>query len=356
MKKSFRIILILIGLMFFFFGIKSNYEKIQKGKDFSSVKGKFIGAKVFSSDEGNNTYELYYSYIVNGTEYNISTNYGTIVFPEIGEIKTIMYNPSNPNEAFLTGMGPSIFLLLLGCTFTFMTTAFWIKSSSSIKQKTKDFLFNGIMGLVFLFIGIGLYIYLSDGSDIVFDLNALLYAAGDKTIFIIPFLGFGAYVTIGNIISLFVNKSDNNKETKDIETIDNETTETEIIDNEVLIENVEKSEIYNAANEGLSKVTSIIKIMKIIILFIILGYIFKLIFIAGNTMTLVILLIFFIFGSAVFIYSILPFIRALLITKYSEKVECFDLTINKIKTIGSKIFKIVFIILVLVFLICFFFI
>lgn len=208
MKKSINKfgllpICILIGIAFFFFGAKTTYMQIQKSKNYVSIEGEFIKSNIYSSDEDGVTYSLTYLYKVDGIDYTVSTDYGTSIIPEIGTKKTIKYNPSNPNEAIIPGMGNTILLFFLGFMFTFiplvMIFSIFPNNEKGNKQKTREIVLSFTIGFVFTVLGVGSYYLMCLGSDTL----SLLYAWKTNGLWIIIpmlFVVIGVYIIIFSLL------------------------------------------------------------------------------------------------------------------------------------------------------------
>ncbi|NLB37172.1 MAG: DUF3592 domain-containing protein, partial [Clostridiales bacterium] len=152
MKYIFGLFLI-IGLILLLFGLKMTYEKKQATKDYASTEGKFIGTVLYSdgSYRKNDTYALTYSYVVNGIEYRVTTDYGSGFVPKLGTERTVKYNPVNPREAVLNGMGANGLLLFLGIMFTVIPSIFiYILSFGSNKKSFEGNGLAAIFSLVFM--------------------------------------------------------------------------------------------------------------------------------------------------------------------------------------------------------------
>lgn len=139
---------LLMGIIGIIIGSYLIYKDNIKSENYHIIDGKFIGSSVYSKDSDGTTYKLTYSYNVNDNEYKLSTNYGSGFIPDIGSIKSIKYNPDNPNEAMFTGLSSSIFILLAGIFTFLLTTAVIFKNSkySSIVILLSGCIFYYIIG------------------------------------------------------------------------------------------------------------------------------------------------------------------------------------------------------------------
>jgi hypothetical protein len=142
----------LMGIIMLVFACYSTYTSSINTKDYVTVEGKFVGSSIYSSDSDGTTYSLTYSYIVDNKSYSIYTNYGTSSVPEIGSTKTIKYNPYDPEEAILTGLGGNGLLFFLGIMFFGIPMIIIFESAI-------------IVGIVFTLVGIGAYYMMCSSTD-----------------------------------------------------------------------------------------------------------------------------------------------------------------------------------------------
>ncbi len=198
----FLSILILIGTLLTFFGVKTTYSRAQKTKDYVLVEGIYVGSSTYSSDEDGKTYTLTYSYEVDNKEYRISTDYGTGSVPKLGTKKNIKYNPNDPSEAVISGIGSSGILFVLG--FMFITFPLIIiftnnsNSESSKNSKSHEKLLSFFIGFVFVVMGGSVYYFICSGGNSL----SLIYAfqtSGIWVIIPIIFIVVGMYVILASI-------------------------------------------------------------------------------------------------------------------------------------------------------------
>ena len=105
-----------------------------------------------------------------GTEYFVETDYGSGVIPEIDSVRTVLYEPENPENAIIKGGTASVTYLTIGFMFTFIPLFMifcWLWINGKIKLNVNVFDFTA----GFLIFAVGeLCLYMMGGS--VFPWNA----------------------------------------------------------------------------------------------------------------------------------------------------------------------------------------
>lgn len=164
-----EIFMIVIGIVIIVFGIKGIINENIETKNYIKVEAKFVGTD--SEDSEGGTYSLLYEYIVDGEAYYISTDYYTSIIPKEGSIKTIKYNPGNPDDAVIAGFGEKSLVLVLGFMFVGIPLIILMassnkkdKSSPSVK-KFKSFITSLLISLVIFGIGFGFCYIMCLGTD-----------------------------------------------------------------------------------------------------------------------------------------------------------------------------------------------
>lgn len=130
MKRAFRITAFLIvlslicGIAMLIFGIRGEYKTRRETENYESATGYFTDYGVYSEGEfragrrKNTTYYLTYTYQVDGISYEISTDYGTGLIPEMGSTRTVLFDPADPARAELEGTSGSRVMIYGGLLFT----------------------------------------------------------------------------------------------------------------------------------------------------------------------------------------------------------------------------------------------
>ncbi len=154
-------ITLIIGIVCLFIGITETYKSNEIAKNYITTDGYFSDYTIYNSDEDGITYELIYTYTVNGEEYTISTNYGTNHIPEENSIREVKYNPNNPDEAVLVGTNDKNFLIYFGAFFTLGAMAFIIAilQTKGVFDKVKIDVVGLYFGIVFFIIGVGIILF-----------------------------------------------------------------------------------------------------------------------------------------------------------------------------------------------------
>jgi len=156
---------LLAGTIFLFLGIKETVSLAVKTKDWFDASGYFRDYSIYDvDDDGKTTYRLKYVFYSGGTEYFIETDYGSEIIPEIDSVRTILYEPENPENAIIKGGESSSVYLTIGVMFTaipiFMIICWlFVKGKIKISVKILDF----TVGLI-LFLIAELFIYIMCGS------------------------------------------------------------------------------------------------------------------------------------------------------------------------------------------------
>lgn len=168
-KKAVIIILfsaaLLVGTVSLFVGIKDSVSLAAKTKDWFDAPGYFRDYSIYNvNKDGETTYRLRYVYYAGGAEYFIETDYGSEIIPEIDSVRTVLYEPENPENAVLKGGNSSDVFLYIGVLFTFaplfMITV-WLFATGKLKISVKIFDFTA--GFILFAVG-ELAIYLMGGS------------------------------------------------------------------------------------------------------------------------------------------------------------------------------------------------
>ena len=156
---------LLAGIVLLFFGIKNSISLAIKTKDWFEAPGYFRDHSVYNiNNEGETLYRLRYVFYSGGAEYFVETDYGSEVIPEIDSIRTVLYEPENPENAILKGGTASATYLTIGFMFTFIplfmiTVWLWINGKIKLHVNVFDFMAG------FLIFAVGeLCVYMMGGS------------------------------------------------------------------------------------------------------------------------------------------------------------------------------------------------
>ena len=168
-KKAIIILLfssaLLAGIVLLFIGIKDSVSLAIKTKDWFDAPGYFRDYSIYDvDDDGEITYRLKYVYYSGGAEYFIETEYGSGVIPEIDSVRTVLYEPENPENAVLKGGTASSVYLTIGFMFTFIPLFMivcWLWINEKIKLHVNVFDFTA--GLLIFAVG-ELCVYMMGGS------------------------------------------------------------------------------------------------------------------------------------------------------------------------------------------------
>lgn len=157
------LILVLIGVFLLILGIQRTIQYNVQTKNYMEIQATYIDLiehERIDEDGFHVTYELIYSYEVNGKDYQIHTDYSLGKTPKEGQQKIVLYNPDNPEEAMLKGNSNGILLIVFSIMFLLPSIIFVLENFIKFKKKKiKNALNNILGGSIFLFVGVGLYIW-----------------------------------------------------------------------------------------------------------------------------------------------------------------------------------------------------
>ena len=168
-KKAVIVLLfssaLLSGIVLLFLGIRDSISLAIKTKDWFDATGYFRDYSVYDiDDDGETTYCLRYVFYSGGAEYFVETDYGSEIIPETDSVRTVLYEPENPENAVLKGGTAAETYLTIGFMFTsipiFMIICwFFVTGKLKISVKILDF----TAGFI-LFAVAELFIYIIGGS------------------------------------------------------------------------------------------------------------------------------------------------------------------------------------------------
>ena len=176
--------------------------------DYSNKISNYVETKGYFSDYStysDSTYKLIYSYYVNNIEYNVSTTYGTAMIPKQDTIRTVKYNPNNPEEAVIVGGEGYIFMIFMGILFIVVPAIIMAKdsltfiNSNETKSKLKIGLIITMLGLIPLYLITGSFSIIK----LIFDYPVSYLP---QNIIIIFLLVVGIILLIESIIKMIKNK------------------------------------------------------------------------------------------------------------------------------------------------------
>ena len=110
-------IAMICGLFMLFFGIKDVVHEHNIAEGYQETDGYYSGSSIYASDEDGVTYRLTYTYVVDGKEYGVSTDYGTQIIPKENSTRTVKYDPADPSQAFIAAAGTGHMLIIMGLMF-----------------------------------------------------------------------------------------------------------------------------------------------------------------------------------------------------------------------------------------------
>ena len=112
----------ILGICVLAFGIIGILKEKKRTENYETVQG-YCSEHVYSytNDDGNSYYRWTYSYMADGQEYSVTTNFDANFYPAIGSKRIIKYNPARPGEAFIPGMSFHHIAVLTGIIITAVT-------------------------------------------------------------------------------------------------------------------------------------------------------------------------------------------------------------------------------------------
>ena len=188
------------GIVMLFFGIKETTELGIKMKGYVETEGYLSDYAVYSADDDGTTYRLVYTYTVSGTEYTVSTDYGTGMLPPMNAARKIMYDPADPAKAVVVGGSSNAMLMFGGVMFTAVPVVIFLGIlviTGRLDISGFDFL-GFIIGIVLIAVSY-IVIYIINGSlslvkafehmGFLTAIPAMLIAAGAFVVIKTVFLG-----------------------------------------------------------------------------------------------------------------------------------------------------------------------
>ena len=121
----------IVGICLIYFGIKNQNELKEKSKDYLETEGYYTSYSTYGESD---THKLIYTYEVDGKEYNISTDYGTMIIPKENSTKIIKYDKNNPEEAIIEGINRNNIDICLGAVFIIISIALSISHLKRLKK------------------------------------------------------------------------------------------------------------------------------------------------------------------------------------------------------------------------------
>lgn len=151
-------IVFILGILMLFIGIKDTYKLNQKTKNYITTKGYYNDYEIYISDKDGTTYKLTYIYIVDGIEYEVSTDYGTNYIPDKNSVRDVKYNPDNPSKSMLVGLNNKKVLIYFGAFFVLGSIPFILVGLMMLGlfDKVKIDIIGTYVGFAFLIVGIGI--------------------------------------------------------------------------------------------------------------------------------------------------------------------------------------------------------
>ncbi|MEG1140977.1 MAG: hypothetical protein RSE41_00700 [Clostridia bacterium] len=186
------------GIIMLLFGMNGTNELDRKTENYQETNGYFSSYSIYSSDKDKTTYRLVYTYIVNGENYTVSTDYGTQFIPKENNIEKIKYNPEYPEQSIIVGTNTNNSLIFIGIIFITVPIVIFLGMLSIIGyfKKVKIDIIGIIIGITFITVGFGAIYMLTGSFSIleIFKTYSIIYILPSLIIFLI--IGIGIYLLI----------------------------------------------------------------------------------------------------------------------------------------------------------------
>lgn len=191
---------LLCGILLLIFGIKNTSDLKKETENYAVTEGYLSDYELResgSTTDRSYSYYLTYSYVVDGREYTVTTDYGSGSVPEMGSTKEIKYNPQNPEEAVIAGMNGSIIMIFMGVMFILIPGVFIMGflTNAGVFEKCPIRVFDLFIGLVPIVIGLGAFYLMADG----FSFKAAFAAGGPFALIPILLIAAGVFIIAKNV-------------------------------------------------------------------------------------------------------------------------------------------------------------
>ena len=193
----------ILGICILGAGITGIVKERQRTENYEMITG-YCSAYDYSytNSKGTDYYRWTYSYLVDGQEYSVTTNFNANFVPAIGSTRTIRYNPRRPGDAYVTGM--SIYHVVIFAGIIIIAVAMIGVLNTFLKYSPVDL--GGIVkGLAFAILGFGINYFLTGNFSII---STYTTYADVRYIVVFPaaFVAVGIYITVRSLFRKAGNK------------------------------------------------------------------------------------------------------------------------------------------------------
>lgn len=170
------VVCVIIGAVLLYMGITGADSRSKRTEHYLTTDGYFVDCELNSESEYDHiknrhtsaTYLLIYSYVVDGCEYRIATDYATSIIPKANSTRQVRYDPENPAEAVIAGAGKLSGLILIGLMFVVIPVIICVGRLFLSGMIRKGFrLFEFCLGAVLVFFAYGAVYAMSNSFSIV---------------------------------------------------------------------------------------------------------------------------------------------------------------------------------------------
>lgn len=186
----------ILGICILSAGIAGIVKERKRTENYETVTGYFSAYDYsYTNSKGTDYYRWTYSYLVDGQEYSVTTNFNANFAPVIGSTRTIRYNPHRPREAYITGMGIYYIIIFGGIIVTAVAL---IGILNTFLSDCSVDLGGIVKGLSFIMLGFGINYFLTGNFSIM---STYTTYADVRYIVIFPaaFIAVGIYIAVRSL-------------------------------------------------------------------------------------------------------------------------------------------------------------
>lgn len=183
----------IFGICVLAFGITGILKEQKRTENYETIQG-YCSAYDYSytNEKGHDYYRWTYSYMVDGQEYSVTTDFNANFVPSTGSTRTIKYNPLRPGDAFIPSMSFHNIIIFGGIII--MAVSLISALNAFVKYCPVD-LCGIVKGLAFILLGFGINYLLSGNFSIISSYEAFGYVV----IFPAVFIGVGICTAVRSL-------------------------------------------------------------------------------------------------------------------------------------------------------------
>ncbi len=183
----------IFGICVLAFGIAGILKEQKRTENYETIQG-YCSAYDYSytNEKGHDYYRWTYSYMVDGREYSVTTDFNANFVPSTGSTRTIKYNPLRPGDAFIPSMSFHNIILFGGIII--MAVSLIGILNAFVKYCPVD-LCGIVKGIAFVLLGFGVNYLLAGNFSIISSYAAFGYVV----IFPAVFIGVGICTAVRSL-------------------------------------------------------------------------------------------------------------------------------------------------------------